>query len=252
MSRPAHRLLAVSLIVAGTLSVNVVFAASTRITDPEQFRKDNSPPKNFKAKAGFLVKELDVKPGDVVVDIGAGDGYWSQVMAKYAGPTGIIHAAEVDQKKVDAMKKRLEAFPQIKPYLCPVDGPGLPPGSCDLAFISETYHHFDPGTQVAYLKGLRSILKPSGRLFIVERYTEANLGYGEHGTPLSRLVREAEEAGWVPLRTEMIPGTYHYIAVFAQKDLFPPEPARKDGPGKKSATKTPQSASKEKAGKEPR
>ena len=33
---------------------------------------------------------------------------------------------------------------------------GLPPGSCDLAFISETYHHFDRGTQVAYLKGLRS------------------------------------------------------------------------------------------------
>lgn len=243
-STSAPRLLALSLLVTviAAGAARVVFAASTRITDPEQVRKENSPPKNFKTKAGFLVKELDLKPDDVVVDIGAGDGYWSQIMAKYVGPGGVIHAAEVDQAKVDAMKKRFEGMPQIKPYLCPLDGPGLPPGSCDLAFISETYHHFEQGTQVAYLRGLRSVLKPSGRIFIVERYIEADLGYGVHGTRLSRLVREAEEAGWVPRRIEMISGTYHYIAILAQKELFPPEPARQDGPKKKAEAREPGSA----------
>lgn len=237
----APRLLALALLPLALLSP--VFAASstakgsTRINDAEQMRKDHSPPKGFKTGASVIVRELDLQPGDVVVDIGAGDGYWSGIMAKYVGETGVIHAADVDAAKVEKMKARLATVPQVRPYLCPTDSPGLPPGSCDLAFISETYHHFERGTQAAYLKGLRSVLKPSGRLFIIERYTETGIGYSEHGTPLSRLIREAEEAGWVPLRTLMIGGTYHYIAIFAQQDLFPPEPPWKSA--QKAAPKQP-------------
>jgi ubiquinone/menaquinone biosynthesis C-methylase UbiE len=212
-------------------------AASTRIVDAEQTRKAHSPPKGFKALKDYIVKELELQPGDVVVDIGAGDGFWSDLMAKQVGPTGVVHAGEVAQGKVDTMTKKFAALPQVRPYLCPTDGPGLPPASCDLAFISETYHHFDKGTQVAYLKGLRPVLKPNARLAIIERYTETGIGHGEHGTPLSRLVKEAEASGWVPLRVTMIPGTYHYLAILAPQDLFPAEKPRQDGKAKKKAAK---------------
>lgn len=212
-------------------------AVSTRIVDAEQTRKAHSPPKGFKALKDNVVKELELQPGDIVVDIGAGDGFWSDLMAKQVGPTGVVHAGEVAQGKVDTMTKKFAALPQVRPYLCPTDSPGLPPASCDLAFISETYHHFDKGTQVAYLKGLRSVLKPSGRLVIIERYTETGIGNGEHGTPLSRLIKEAEESGWVPLRTEMIAGTYHYLAILANQDLFPTEKPRPDDKAKKKAAK---------------
>ncbi len=209
--------------------------ASTRISNADETRKAHSPPKGFKTQKDLILKELDLRPGDVVVDIGAGDGGWSEPMAKLVGASGAVHAAEVSQTKVDQMKTKFASLPQLRPYLCPTDGPGLPPNSCDLAFISETYHHFDKGTQVAYLKGLRSVLKPNGRLVIIERYTETGLGNGEHGTPLSRLIRESEESGWVPVRAELIPTTYHYIAIFAQKDLFPPEPAKQEGKAKKKS-----------------
>lgn len=211
-------------------------AAPTRITDAEQTRKVHSPPKSFKVRKDYVVRELELKSGDVVVDIGAGDGFWSEPMAQQVGPGGVVHAAEVVQSKVDQMKKKFAALPQLQPYLCPTDRPGLPPASCDLAFISETYHHFDKGTQVAYLKGLRSTLKPNGRLAIIERYTETGIGQGEHGTPLSRLVREAELSGWVPLRITMIPDTYHYLAIFANQDLFPVEKPRQDTKAKKKSS----------------
>lgn len=211
---------------------------STRIADPEKTRQQHSPPKRVRTGQDFVLRELDLREGDVVVDIGAGDGFWSEGMARFVGATGVVHAAEVDQRMIDRMTKRFAARPQVRPYLCPTDGPGLPARSCDLVFISDTYHHFDSGTQVTYLQGLRSVLKPSGRLAIIERYIEAGLGQGEHGTVLSRLIREAEQSGWVPLRVQLIPGTYHYLAIFAQKDLYPPEPPpppSKSGPkaGKK-------------------
>jgi predicted methyltransferase len=210
-------------------------AAPTRLADADATRKANTPPKGFKALKDYVGRELELQPGDVVVDIGAGDGFWSELMARAVGPTGVVHAGEVAQAKVDTMVKKFATLPQVHPYLCPTDGPGLPPASCDLAFISETYHHFDQGTQVAYLKGLRSTLKPHGRLVIIERYTETGIGHGEHGTPLSRLVQEAEQARWVPVRYTMIPGTYHYLAILVNQDLFPAEKPRQDGKAKKKA-----------------
>lgn len=232
----ARAIIVLGLLLAGSPGViGAVAGGSTRITDEAQVRRDHSPPKGFKTRKEFILRELDLRPGDVVVDIGAGDGWWSEPMARLVGPDGLVHAAEVTEAKVDQMRKKFAGLPQVRPYLCPTDGPGLPPASCDLAFISETYHHFDRGTQVAYLKGLRSVLKPSGRLVIIERYTETGIGQGEHGTPLSRLIREAEASGWVPLRVEMIAGTYHYLAIFASQDLFPTEQPRPGGGGKKKA-----------------
>jgi hypothetical protein len=34
------------------------------------------------------------------------------------------------------------------------------------------------------------------------------------------LTQQAEEAGWVLVRYELITGTFHYIAIFVQKALF--------------------------------
>jgi len=44
---------------------------------------------------------------------------------------------------------------------------------------------------------------------------------------LSKLITQAENAGWIPMRIELMPKTYHYIAIFGQKDVFPTEPERK-------------------------
>lgn len=119
------------------------------------------------------------------------------------------------------MKKRFSGQPQVRPYVCPSNGTGLKDDSCDLAFFSQSYHHLPKDGHVAYLKHLRSVVKPTGRVVVIEKYTETGLGAGTHGTRLSRLIRQAEDAGWVPVRVELMTGTYHYIAIFAQKDLFP-------------------------------
>jgi ubiquinone/menaquinone biosynthesis C-methylase UbiE len=100
----------------------------------------------------------------------------------------------------------------------------LPENSCDVAFLSQTYHHLNKDGHVAYLKHLHKVLKPTGRILIIERYTETGIGSGTHGTRLSRLIRQSEEAAWVPVRVELMTGTYHYIAILAQQEIFPPEP----------------------------
>jgi len=241
MNKSTHLLKTLSVLAlfgAGPVALLAGSDQSTRITDPKQHQRAGSKSYPYRAKSDYILKELDLKEGDVVVDVGAGDGWWTEKFAKQVGAKGTIHAGEVAEKKVAEMKKKFTDAPQVKPYLIPKDGTGLPENSCDLAFFSQTYHHLNKDGHVAYLKHLSSVIKPTGRVAIIEKYTETGLGSGTHGTKLSRLVRQAEEAGWVPVRLELMTGTYHYIAILAQKELFPAEPKKKPKNPKSKAEAT--------------
>ena len=203
---------------------------STRVTDPNQHKPTGRGGYPYRTKSDYVLKELDLRPGDVVVDIGAGDGFWAERMAKFVGEQGIIHAAEVEKKKIDQMKKKFADLPQVRPYLCPTDGTGLAENSCELAFLSKTYHHLDADGRVDYLRHLRKVVRPTGRLCVIEKYTNITTQRKSHATLLSQLTAVAEESGWVAVRYELMTGTYHYIAIFVQKELFPPErPSRGRG-----------------------
>lgn len=202
---------------------------STRIVDDNQHHLAGSGRNQYRGKSEYVLKELDLKPGDVVADIGAGDGWWARQMAKFVGDEGIIHAGEVDQKKVDEMKKKCDDSPQVKPYLIPLDGTELPENSCDLAFLSKTYHHFNKDGHVDYLRHLHKVVKPTGRLCIIERHSgiRGSERAREHGWSPGLLIQQAQQAGWIVVRCELIRGTYHFMAIFVQNELFPPEPERR-------------------------
>lgn len=198
---------------------------STRVIDPDQHACTGGGGYPYRKKSEYVLKELDLKAGDVVVDIGAGDGWWAEQMVRFVGTEGTIHASEVEQNKVDEMKEKFADVPQIKPYLCPTDSTGLTDNSCDLAFLSKTYHHLNKGGHVDYLRHLRKVVKPTGRLCVIEKHRALASGHGkDHAWPPGLLIQQAEEAGWICVRYELITGTYHYIAFFVQRELFPPEP----------------------------
>jgi predicted methyltransferase len=201
---------------------------STRVTDDKQHACADGGGYPYRKKSAYVLGELDLKPGDVVVDVGAGDGWWTELMAKKVGPKGTVHASEVDQGKVDQMKKMFARTAHVKPYLCPTDGTGLPENSCDLAFLSKTYHHLDKDGLIDYLQHLHDVVKPTGRLCVIERHTRLSTGKSvDHAWDPGLLMQQAEEAGWITIRYELITGTYHFIAIFVPQELFPLESPRK-------------------------
>ncbi len=169
--------------------------------------------RGYREGADFVMKQLALQEGQVVVDIGAGDGWWANRMAQHVADSGVVHAGEIDQKKVDAITKAYSDTPQIKAYRCPMDGSGQPENSCDLVYISKTYHHLEG--HVEYLRHLLQVTKASGRLAIVELHTELATGRGkDHAWKPGLLTQQAEEAGWILQTYAMIPGSDHFIAVF--------------------------------------
>jgi arsenite methyltransferase len=169
--------------------------------------------RGYRQAADFVMAQLKLEPGQVIADIGAGDGWWTKLMADRVGTSGKVHAGEVVQTKVDAMTKKYVATPQLKAYRCPMDGTGLPDNSCDLVFISKTYHHL--AGHGDYLRHLIKVTKASGRLAVVELHTGLASGQGkDHAWKPGLLTEQAEEAGWILQTYSMVPGSDHFIAVF--------------------------------------
>jgi len=118
-------------------------------------------------KVDEIVGRLDLKPGQVVADIGAGPGIFSFALAKAVGPTGKVYAEEVDQAFIDRINQKLQDqhITNVQPVLGAFTDPRLP-AVVDVAFFHDVLHHIEDRT--GFLKALAPSVKATGRIAIVE------------------------------------------------------------------------------------
>ncbi len=71
-----------SLITVTAAPTQVV--RSSRVVEVDQHQIVDVGPRAeaYRRHRRYIIAELDLKPGDTVVDIGAGDGWWAQRMAR--------------------------------------------------------------------------------------------------------------------------------------------------------------------------
>jgi ubiquinone/menaquinone biosynthesis C-methylase UbiE len=115
-----------------------------------------------------IVAACEVNPGMVVADIGAGTGLHTRVFARAVGDDGQVYAVDIAAKFVEHIRKtsRDAGLRNITPVLCNEDSVDLPPCSVDVAFVCDTYHHFEFPQRT--LASLYRAIKPGGKLVVVD------------------------------------------------------------------------------------
>ncbi|MFN0056913.1 MAG: class I SAM-dependent methyltransferase [Planctomycetota bacterium] len=118
---------------------------------------------------------LELKPGMAVADIGAGTGIYLELFATAVGPTGKIFAVEIAPPLVDHLRElaRVSGWSQVEVVLCREDSVELPNAAIDIAFLCDTYHHFE--YPQATLASIHRALRPGGRLVVVDFIREAGV-----------------------------------------------------------------------------
>jgi arsenite methyltransferase len=127
-------------------------------------------------KPDDIVKALDLKPGETVVDIGAGTGYFTRRFAKAVGPSGEAIGLDVEPEMIDYMKADAKkvGLGNYEARVVKADDPQLAPHSADVVFFCDVLHHVD--NLVAYLKKIGPALKPDGRVAVVDFKDSAPFG----------------------------------------------------------------------------
>ncbi len=118
-----------------------------------------------------LLKNLAVKPGMVVADIGAGSGYHSALLSKMVG-NGKVYAVDIEPEMIAYLNERIkqEKLSRIVPVLSTEKNVALPENSVDIILLVDVYHEFSFPYEMAL--SMRSALKPGGKLVLVEFRTE--------------------------------------------------------------------------------
>ena len=114
------------------------------------------------------LKLIDVRPGSVVADIGAGSGYYTTRLARLVGPTGRVYASDIQSAMLDIIRDKMarERLTNIELVLGTPADPRLPRAAVDMALLVDVYHEFsEPQTM---LRRIREALKPGGRLVLLE------------------------------------------------------------------------------------
>jgi len=124
-----------------------------------------------------VIKAMEVQEGDVVADIGAGQGYFAFRLAREVGPTGTVWATEINPGLVHWLRGRLgtdevDPLGNVRVHLNTLDDLGLEPGSLDLALVCDlTFPRFATlsPTNRSMVASIHRALRPGGRLVVIEK-----------------------------------------------------------------------------------
>jgi len=116
----------------------------------------------------LAVHLLRIQPGARIADIGAGSGYYSELLSRATGSAGKVYAVDIQPGMIALIEERIRrlGLKNVIPVLGTGADPMLPESAIDLALLVDVYHEF--ANPQAMLRRIRSALKPGGRLVLLE------------------------------------------------------------------------------------
>jgi ubiquinone/menaquinone biosynthesis C-methylase UbiE len=171
-----NRLVFFALAVATTLSLHaqeksVKPGINERFENPnvsefvERFERDGRDAYDHRKE---VLAALDLKPGMVVADVGAGTGLFTRLFSPLVGKEGKVHAVDISDGFIAHIERLAKQQKQknIVGVVCEPDNVKLLPNSVDLVFICDTYHHFEfPQKTMA---SIHKALKPGGQIALID------------------------------------------------------------------------------------
>jgi ubiquinone/menaquinone biosynthesis C-methylase UbiE len=147
-----------------------------------------------------VVQSLNLKAGMDIADIGAGTGFYSLLFAEQVGKTGNVFAVDVTDDFILNINRRAKEhnLKNVHGVLSNQKDTLLAPGSIDVAFVCDTYHHFEyPKTMLA---SIYRALRSGGELIIIDFVKQPGVSSswvmshvrGDKQT----VIREIEQAGF--------------------------------------------------------
>lgn len=119
-----------------------------------------------------LVEASGVVPGDDVLDVGCGTGYFTSRLAAAAMPGGAVTGIDPSESMIDFCRQRIPgdiSFVTGTAQQLPFDD-----GAFDVVASSMTIHHIPAEARFTSMNEMYRVLRPGGRLLIADERMPEN------------------------------------------------------------------------------
>ncbi|MGD2137454.1 MAG: methyltransferase domain-containing protein [Gammaproteobacteria bacterium] len=182
-------------------------------------RTFENPRREVYAKRQVIVAASGVKPGMVVADIGAGTGLFTRLFAPKVAPTGKVYAVDISETFIENIMRTCseQGLNNVEGIVNTSRETGLPADAIDLAFVTNTYHHFEyPQSMLA---SIRRALHRDGRLIVIDFRRDPRVSspwiMGHVRAAKDTVIREIRAAGFRLLEDKPVLRS-NYFLVFAK------------------------------------
>lgn len=183
----------------------------------------DSPERRSSQDPDRLWRRVGLKEGDIVVDVGAGSGFYSFPAASFVGAGGRVYAVDISPELVELVREKAthRGLRNVESVLSTPTRIPMEDAVADVAILANVLHGIPPKTVDEAIR----LLRPGGRLVDVD--------WKKESTPEGPAVRhrlsvpDAAQAltshGLTQVDSFEL-GPYHYVLVFER-----PRPSRLPG-----------------------
>ena len=151
-------------------------------------------------KKETILQEAQIKPGMRIADIGAGTGFYSIAFAQKTGEDGLVYAIDISSDFIRniLLRAKNHDITNIKGIINNQKEIGLSQNSIDLAFICDTYHHFE--YPLTTLQSVYQSLSSGGKLIIIDFKRDPQISsswvMGHVRANKEKVIKEVESIGF--------------------------------------------------------
>jgi len=160
----------------------------------------------------IILRELNIIPGQTILDAGCGNGYMSKEFSRILNNTGKVYALDPDREAIKALRRQTEGT-NIEAMIGDITRTTpLEASSIDLIYLSTVFHGFSKDEIQDFQKEARRLLKPHARLAVVEIHKQST----PFGPPIGMRFSPEELKQIVTLSplTIVEVGQYFYMQLF--------------------------------------
>jgi ubiquinone/menaquinone biosynthesis C-methylase UbiE len=168
-----------------------------------------------------LITAAGVEPGQRVLDVGCGTGYFARLLAEAVGPEGSVVGIDPSPDMIRDATRQTSRASNCQFQIGTAEALDFPAEDFDVVVTSLVMHHLPQDLRAIALQEMQRVLRPRGKLLIAEAQTPRHgLGWRllarVHGYDrMERMVPHLEalvtQGGFGEIRTGEVPPWLRYV-----------------------------------------
>jgi ubiquinone/menaquinone biosynthesis C-methylase UbiE len=170
-----------------------------------------------------LLLAAGVQPGDRVLDVGCGPGYFARMLAATVGPEGSVVGIDAAPEMIEYAGRKARRLSNCRFQPGAAEALAFADSSFDVVVSSLMMHHVPEELRLQAVREMRRVLRPGGTLLLSDFTIPERGGWrlvasitGHAGDRWRRRMRPLEplvaEAGFTELHTGDAPPWLHYVS----------------------------------------